>query len=77
MSSKIFLTLLLHLIIGNDSRPEHPTFIQTKVLCKEILYISQRDGYKYIGLSSEGKEYLTNYESYDSLDAEIKKQCKK
>jgi hypothetical protein len=68
---------MMHLIIGNDVKPEHPNFIQTKILCKDILYTSQREGYKYIGLSSEGKEYLTNYENSDSLDAEIAKQCKK
>jgi hypothetical protein len=77
MKSNIFLSLLMHLIVGNDVKPEYPKFVMTKVLCKEILYTSQREGYKYIGLSSEGKEYLTNYENSDSLDKEIDRQCRR
>lgn len=52
-------------------------FKETKLSCKEVSYTFMVEGKKYVGISADGKEYLTNYTDIDKLDTEVNKQCGK
>lgn len=67
---------MLHLITGKSDLT-NPEFKQQKVLCSDVNYTYTRENMKYAGIVIYNKDYLTNYENIDTLQADIEKQCRK
>lgn len=70
----MFYTLMLALVLSNGSLD---SFKETKLICSDHKYIYDREGDSNIYLRNNTEDYATKFNTADSLNLEIKKQCQK
>ena len=70
--------IMAHVVTGGDTKPTTLALKEYKLICTDVLYYYQNDGYKYAGFyMKNGRNYLTKYENSDILAQEVKSQCGK
>jgi len=76
MNAAGLVTLML-MALGSDNWPEKLDLKKTSVYCREIVSISSKDGYSYVGIDTEGTDYMSDYADADALQSEIDRQCRR
>ena len=77
MGAAGLLSMMLHLVVNGDFTPATLNLKETKLICQDIGYTFTKDGYNYVGIYANKRNYLTNYVNSDILQKEIDSQCKK
>jgi len=74
MNAAGLLTLML-MTLGSDSWPEKLNLKRVTISCKDISAINSKDGYRYVGISANKTDYMSDYSNVDELQDEVDRQC--
>jgi hypothetical protein len=65
-------------MVSTNMKPDKLELKEYKLVCKEILYFYETDGYPHPGIYMKtGKNFLTNHNNSAMLEADVKEQCKR